>query len=77
MTEQIARYGTPPPIKSTAFDHLKNAGDIADNALSNYHHLGYADRLNCLWEALLAVSNERIEYENTIGYQTAQEAVNG
>lgn len=61
------KYPTAKNQAITANEHLQRAGDIADEALKQYHRLGYADRLNALWEALLQVSNERIEYNNTIG----------
>lgn len=51
----------------TAYDHLQRAGDAADKALRDFHRQSYPDRINSLWEALLQVSNERIEYENKIG----------
>lgn len=46
----------------TAYDHLKKAGDIADKVLQKYNKPG-----DPLWEALLQVSNERIEHDNNIG----------
>ena len=56
-----------PLAGGTAYDHLQRAGDIADKALRGFHRQSYADRINSLWEALLQVSNERIEYNNIIG----------
>lgn len=62
-----------PLVGGTAYDHLQRAGDAADEALRAFHSQSYADRLNSLWEALLQVSNERIEYNNIIGKEPRHE----
>ena len=46
----------------TAYDRLQRAGNIADKILQKYNKPG-----NPMWEALLQISTERIEYNNTIG----------
>ena len=43
---------------------IERMGDIADAALTRYHHVGYAERINIMWEALQQISAERIEYIN-------------
>jgi hypothetical protein len=43
---------------------ITRMADIADAALTRYHHVGYAERLNTLLDALHLISQERIEYIN-------------
>jgi hypothetical protein len=52
----------------TAYDRLQKAGDIADKVLQKYNKPG-----DPMWEALLKISNERIEYDNTIGMEGQHE----
>lgn len=49
-------------------------GNVADAALSRYHTVPYADRINMLLDALHTISQECIEWENQRDYK---EAVNG
>ena len=50
----------------TAYDHLKVAGEEACNAIRDFHHLGYQDRINRLMDALHIVADAYIEYGNKI-----------
>jgi hypothetical protein len=43
---------------------ITRMADIADAALTRYHHVGYAERINALLDALHLISQERIEYIN-------------
>ena len=62
----------------TAYDHLKIAGEEASNAIRDYHHLGYQDRINRLMDALHVVAGAYIEYQNKLDVkETRHERIAG
>lgn len=64
--ERIKRGDLPA---TTAYEHLRRAGDIADGAVAEYYHgdLSGPEKINCVLDALRLVSKERDSYEQTIG----------
>ena len=64
--ERIKRGDLPT---TTAYEHLRRAGDIADEAMAAFYH-GEAsgpEKINRVLDALSLISRERDAYEKTIG----------
>jgi len=64
--ERIKRGDLPA---TTAYEHLRRAGDIADEAMAVFYHGDSSgpEKINRVLDALSLISRERDAYEKTIG----------